>query len=699
MAQGILLDKSNLLEVKIENEYYHVFYGFHKFASFHKDDNAAKRVIVVQLTIMGVEKTQIARSFDVHRSSIYLWIRRYEEGGMLTLASMDKGRELLLTEAVKDYIYRLYRNLKEKRKKFREMIAEEVKKLFGVDVSRETIRRAVNERKGSEEPKPEGDEKFGGIDKEEEREEKPTEVKQGGALLAHPFLKKYGVEETLVGGVSSRNGRYGLKECVFCLLLLLGARLVKVEENIKHYDDEMMGGLIGCRRLPSLKTVRRVMADASEQIGNRVEQMKTEYALKCLDVWGYEGAFYLDGHFMPYTGGEHILYGYNPQRRMPEKGRTAYVVNTGTGRPFYEVLSDGFDDFKVNIEKIVDFLIEEAGIERPVVVFDRGGFGRESFEMIEGKADFICWYEGKVDIPEKGVWREVKVPHQSNTHGEPEYVKQEWKQQVIAEGDEKGRGYRRMVFIKKGQKVSPAITNMKQVSGKDVVLMLTRRWGAQENVFKELVIDGFNKIHSYGKDGYEREYFDREGIDENRTMENPEYRKLQQEKRELQNSRDLIVGRIVKKEEKKGKPVEPTKHQRKRLDEIESRLPQIMERLEYLPEQVLRIDYINDNGLMRLSNEKKKYFDLMNLVAYNFRQDLVEIAGPVYGNNRDVHQLVLKILRLTTTIEYRSGETKIIFDQKLKAKEREALEEICRQATSVGHVTDFFPGKLSFSVK
>ena len=114
---------------------------------------------------------------------------------------------------------------------------------------------------------------------------------------------------------------------------------------------------------------------------------------------------------------------------------------------------------------------------------------------------------------------------------------------------------------------------------------------------------------------------------------------------------------------------------------------------------MLRIDYINGNGLVRLANEKKKYFDLLNLIAYNMRQDMVGIIGPVYRNNRDAHQLVLKILRLMTTIEYGGSHTKVVFTQKLKGKERESLYEICRVADSIGHETEFFPGKLSFSVQ
>jgi len=373
-------------------------------------------------------------------------------------------------------------------------------------------------------------------------------------------------------------------------------------------------------------------------------------------------------------------------------------VTTAAGRPFYEVLSDGFDDFKGNIEKIARFLTEKAGVVRPTLVFDRGGFDGDSFERIEQRADFICWYKGKPAIPREGEWGEVQVARESNSYGVAKYVKHEWKERVLEQGEREGQGYRRLIFIKRGGKISPAITNLKDVSGEQVVLLLTRRWAAQENVFKELVIDGLDKIHSYGKDEYDQEYFEQEGIDGERVMENPEYRKLEQEKRKVQNKRDRTLGRIVEKEKKRGKKVRPSKQQRDRLAEIEQRLSEIDERLEYLPKRIRRIDHIRQNRLMRLSNAKKKYFDLLHLVAYNVRRDMVEIAGPVYHNNRDVHQLVLKILRLTTTIECSDTHTEVVFNQPLRGKEAEALQEMCSRATSAGCKTKLFPGKLSFSV-
>lgn len=696
MAQGMLLDKSGFFEVKVIDDYYHVSYGFHQLGWFHTTDAMAKRVAVVQLVNMGVGKAQIARAFDISRTSIYFWKERNDERGIAGVVSLTKGPDSRFSEGIRDYVWALYNNLHED-KGYNKKIIDEVNKLYKVTISREGVRRIINERLaivGSASSV--GEKKPVKVVEELAASEKPILVKHGGALLSLALLCKYGIEELLFDGVKRREGRYGFKECVLSLLLLLGPRLLKVEENIKLYDDEIMGGLIGRKRLPSVKTVRAVIAEGCGQIGENVEQMKKEYARRCLELWEYDGAFYIDGHFMPYTGEEQTLYGYNPQKRMPEKGRTVYVVNTADGRPIYEVLSDGFDDFKENIEKIVDFLIE-VGVKRPTVIFDRGGFGWDSFARIEGKADFICWYEGKPEIP-NGRWNKVQVPHASNTYGEYEYVKQEYKEQVVEEGDEKGIGYRRMVFIKKGKKVSPAITNIKEATGKEVLLMLVRRWGAQENVFKELVIDGYNKIHSYRKDEYGDEYFKSEGIDINRSMENPERRKLLGEKRKLENKRNVMLGRVANREKESGKTIKVTKKQQDRLDEIEKCLTEINERLEYLPEKVLRIDYINENGVVRLSNEKKKYFDLLNLIAYNLRQDMVEIVGPLYRNNRDVNQLVLKMLRLTTTVETEDGQTIVNFTQKLRGKERESLEEICRYASSAGHSTELFPGKLFFGV-
>jgi len=77
-----------------------------------------------------------------------------------------------------------------------------------------------------------------------------------------------------------------------------------------------------------------------------------------------------------------------------------------------------------------------------------------------------------------------------------------------------------------------------------------------------------------------------------------------------------------------------------------------------LPKEILRIDFIKDNGIDRLSSNKKKYFDLLNFLAFNVRKDIVEIIGPVYKDNRDVNQIVIKMLRMPVKLKYSAGENR-----------------------------------------
>jgi len=66
-----------------------------------------------------------------------------------------------------------------------------------------------------------------------------------------------------------------------------------VEENIKLHDDELMGGLIGQNRLPSLRTVRRMMTEMIEGMGDRVEGLKVLFALTCISMLGYKNPFHI----------------------------------------------------------------------------------------------------------------------------------------------------------------------------------------------------------------------------------------------------------------------------------------------------------------------------------------------------------------------------------------------------------------------
>ena len=101
-----------------------------------------------------------------------------------------------------------------------------------------------------------------------------------------------------------------------------------------------------------------------------------------------------------------------------------------------------------------------------------------------------------------------------------------------------------------------------------------------------------------------------------------------------------------------------------------------------MPKEILRIDFIKENGINRLSSHKKKYFDLLNFFAFNVRKDIVDIIGSIYKDNRDVNQIVIKMLRMPVRLKYIAGETKVIFSSPRRRNEKDALIELCDFLTS-----------------
>ena len=105
-------------------------------------------MVSVQLANMGVGKTRIAEAFDVNRSMIYKWMNVYEQRGIEGVVLLRKGPDSKLSESIKDYICVLCKKLQGLRT-YKNAIIKEVKEAYGVEISREAIRRVMKEKLGT----------------------------------------------------------------------------------------------------------------------------------------------------------------------------------------------------------------------------------------------------------------------------------------------------------------------------------------------------------------------------------------------------------------------------------------------------------------------------------------------------------------------------------------------------------------------
>ena len=111
-------------------------------------------------------------------------------------------------------------------------------------------------------------------------------------------------------------------------------------------------------------------------------------------VW--EGAYYIDGHFSPYSGGRPVPKAWNAKRRLVDPGQTDLYVHDASGRvlffmrPFNDQLVKGIPQLLTEIRAV-------APRDPPIVlVFDRGGYSGPLFRALTREGiGFITYLKGR----------------------------------------------------------------------------------------------------------------------------------------------------------------------------------------------------------------------------------------------------------------------------------------------------------------
>ncbi|MGH2836561.1 MAG: putative transposase, partial [Solirubrobacteraceae bacterium] len=145
-----------------------------------------------------------------------------------------------------------------------------------------------------------------------------------GAMLLHPFLEKVGA-----GGVLSAL-ESGPARCYDTTAVALAGTFAfalgtSSLEGSKHLQLSDAGLLVGSERFPHLRTLRPrlgVLADSSDPLA-----VQAALAKAMLDADSEPpSVFFVDEHFVAYTGSRPVAKGWNTRRRHAEPGRHETVI-------------------------------------------------------------------------------------------------------------------------------------------------------------------------------------------------------------------------------------------------------------------------------------------------------------------------------------------------------------------------------------
>ncbi|MGH3123333.1 MAG: putative transposase [Streptosporangiaceae bacterium] len=189
-----------------------------------------------------------------------------------------------------------------------------------------------------------------------------------GAMLLHAFGGRAAAGEILAAAAGGNLADAALLSAV-SMCFALGAATI---EQFKHLTAADAGPLAGLGALPGLRALRPQLAAIADGTDPLALQRMFAQAMLAADPV-VSGVYYVDDHFVPYTGAKPVAKGWNNKRGRAERGRADTHVTAHDGRAVAFVTGEP-SGLSVTLPKALKELKKAAGPGAKIMLgFDRGG--------------------------------------------------------------------------------------------------------------------------------------------------------------------------------------------------------------------------------------------------------------------------------------------------------------------------------------
>jgi hypothetical protein len=218
-----------------------------------------------------------------------------------------------------------------------------------------------------------------------------------GAMLLHAFASRTDAASVL--GIASGGDRAGtglLAAVSACFGL--GAATA---EQFKHLHRAEAGPLGGLAVLPELRTLRPALAAMADRADPLRLQETLAAAMLAADPV-LSGVYYVDDHFVPYTGAKPVAKGWNNKRGRAERGHADTHVTAHDGRAVCFVTGEP-SGLASTLPKALAELKKALPPGSPVMLgFDRGGAYPQVFRHCrENGAHWVTWRRAPFAVPSR----------------------------------------------------------------------------------------------------------------------------------------------------------------------------------------------------------------------------------------------------------------------------------------------------------
>jgi transposase/cell division protein FtsB len=308
-----------------------------------------------------------------------------------------------------------------------------------------------------------------------------------GAMLLHAFGVRVGAAEVFTSAATPVPGRRFDDIALMSAISTVFALGFACMEQAKHPDRAQVGPTVGITVLPELRTLRPRLAAIADAADPLELQRAFVQAMLAADPCT-SGVYFVDEHFVPYTGALPVGKGWNTKRRHAEAGRVDTMIADLAGRVVCFTsgepsgLSSSLPPTLAELKQITG---ERAKI---LLGFDRGGAWPNVFTACRKQnVDWITYRRGKLATP-------AGLPIQAKLARGDKTITVAYTDETV---DINGYGpARQITLFEHGQPVLQILTSDTAACAGALIWFIRARWRI-ENLFKYLDFYGIDYLADY----------------------------------------------------------------------------------------------------------------------------------------------------------------------------------------------------------
>jgi hypothetical protein len=513
-------------------------------------------------------------------------------------------------------------------------------------------------------------------------------TRYAGATLLYPFFGLADAEAVLAAAVGARStGGAGVRFDDLAVLtatsVCFGLGFASLEQA-KHPDRAQVGPVAGIDVLPELRTLRPRLAAIADGCDPLAVQRSLASAMLRAEP-NLSGVYFVDEHFMPYSGAKPVGSGWNTKRRHAEPGRVDTTICDPKGRAVCFTSGEPSSLAK-SMPATLKQLRQILGKDAPILLgFDRGGAYPEAFKACRAEgAHWVAYRRAPLAVP-TGLPILTTVTHPRRTPVTIAYA-----EETVTIN--KYGPARQITLFEHGKPVLQILTSDTTTCAGALVLFMRARWRI-ENLFKYLDFYGIDFLADY--------HFT---IEVNtRKVDNPQRTKLKAELKQLTAERDQQRERIGAAHTDRALTINQLNQQsvaaQRRIHTLDRQIDELTARLKTAPAKLPAniIDPAAERAIHR--THRRALQMVLRLLAANAENWLAHHLNAYLQDNDEYRATARNLMHLGGTITYTNTTITIELDQPNTPRLRLALDLLLDEINHTGARIPGDPRPLTYGVK